>query len=130
MSKWPLDSFCKRFAGTLGVRDSLIPVRDQQQISKTRKAIRAFVLLMSVSNPRPYRLRTRSKSSQSRPRLGHPFEGVRVDDLLKLNITKQIVQMHSTATDVGTLTDRQSRLARILLKFNFRHNSTVREEHS
>jgi hypothetical protein len=33
-----------------------------------------------------------------------------------LNITKQVVQMHSTATEVGTAVDGKSRLAKILIK--------------
>ena len=38
-----------------------------------------------------------------------------------LNITKQIVQMHSTATEVGTAVDGKSRLAKILIKVNFQY---------
>ena len=43
------------------------------------------------------------------------------DDLLMLNITKQVVQMHSTATEVGTAVDGKSRLAKILIKVKFHH---------
>jgi hypothetical protein len=38
-----------------------------------------------------------------------------------LNITKQVVQMHSTATEVGTAVDEKSRLAKMLIKDNFQH---------
>lgn len=40
----------------------------------------------------------------------------RDDDLLMLNITKQVVQMHSTATELGTAVDGKSHLAKILIK--------------
>jgi len=51
----------------------------------------------------------------------HPNRHEREDDILMLNITKQVVQMHSTATEVGTAVDGKSRLEKILIKVNFQH---------
>jgi hypothetical protein len=45
-----------------------------------------------------------------------------------LNITKQVVQMHSTATEVGTEVDGKKRLAKILIKVNFNMNSERRRQ--
>jgi hypothetical protein len=42
-----------------------------------------------------------------------------VNDLLRFKITKQVVQMHSTATDVRKLVERENSLARTLIRFNF-----------
>ena len=49
-----------------------------------------------------------------------PCKGSRVNDLLRFKITKQAVQMHSTATDVRKLVDRKNSLARTLIRFNFK----------
>lgn len=68
---------------------AMSPVRDQQQISTSRNGMCVLVLLTSPSTPRLYRLR------------------------IMLNITKQVVQMHSTATEVGTAVDGNSRFAKI-----------------
>ena len=118
MSRWPLGSFCKHSGRDFDIQHLLSPVRDQQQISTSRKGVRAFVFFMSPSTPRLYKLRTKTKSSNSRSRPA-PLKTRKGDDLLRLNITKQAVQMHSTATDVGTLVDGKIRLAKMLIEFDF-----------
>ena len=115
----PLSSLCKRTREILDVQHLLSPVRDQQQISTSRKGICALALLTSPSTPRLYRLRTCGKTDTFRSSPAHPKRNAREDDLLMLNITKQVVQMHSTATEVGTAVDWKSRLAKILIKGQF-----------
>ncbi len=46
-----------------------------------------------------------------------------------LNITKQVVQMHSTATEVGTPVDEKSRLAKMLIKMKVRSDQAQREQY-
>ena len=116
---WPLSSFCKRSVRVVDIHHLLSPVRDQQQISTSRKGMCAVVLLTSPSIPRLYRLKTRTKSSHSQSRPAHAYRHARGGDPLRLNITKQVVQMHSTATEVGTLVDGKNRLAKKLTMFKF-----------
>jgi hypothetical protein len=101
----------------LGVRYLLSPVRAQQQISTTRKGICAPVPLISVPTPRLNRLKTRKNRVFGQDQA--PCNGPKVNDLLRFKITKQVVQMHSTATDVRKLVERENSLARTLIRFNF-----------
>jgi len=104
----------------LGVRYLLSPVRAQQQISTTRKGICAPVPLISVPTPRLNRLKTKDNRSRTfLVKIRAPGKGPSVNDLLRLKITKQAVQMHSTATEVRKLVERKNSLARTLIRFNF-----------
>ena len=122
MSKSPLRLVILSTFYVSDVRNSLSPVSAQQQISTSRNGTCAVVSLTSIPTPRLNRLKTRGSAAHFWSRPGHPAKAGGMDDLLRFRITKQAVQMHSTATDVGKLVvDGKNSLANTLIRFSFQN---------